>query len=255
MLLVRIGLFPLVLLAAILAAGCATPQFPEPLATAENAGSWADAYQAASVSPPATGAATASLQKTFSSLTDAFRSCSRGSRNGPLEPGQPTPTCRCGSALSCRAGLRKPGQSRRGHDLLSEDAAGRPQRLSDTVELWPVARRQGSSDKPRLTTSVRLPRSQVIPRPGTTWDCATPETGIPNLCRPPWKNAAAAQPPYPLYRNNLAAVLVDLQRYDEALRHLAAVHAASVAHYNLGFLLAERHQTARAAGVCGGAAV
>ena len=59
-------------------------------------------------------------------------------------------------------------------------------------------------------------------------------------------NAAAAQPLDPLYRNNLAAVLVDLQRYDEALRHLAAVHAASVAHYNLGFLLAERHQTARA---------
>ena len=41
--------------------------------------------------------------------------------------------------------------------------------------------RQGDlPDKPRLTTSVRSPRSQVIPRPGTTWECATLETGIPN---------------------------------------------------------------------------
>ena len=48
-------------------------------------------------------------------------------------------------------------------------------------------------------------------------------------------NAGTAQPLDPLYRNNLAAVLVDLQRYDEALRHLAAVHPPSVTHSILAF--------------------
>ena len=72
LLFVRIRLSPIVLLAVILAAGCATPQSPEPLATADNASSWADAYQAASGFAACLGAAAASLQKSFSSLTDAF---------------------------------------------------------------------------------------------------------------------------------------------------------------------------------------
>jgi Flp pilus assembly protein TadD len=47
-----------------------------------------------------------------------------------------------------------------------------------------------------------------------------------------------------LYRNNLATVLVEINRPQEALSHLQAVHEESVAQYNLGYLLAnkgERH--------------
>jgi Flp pilus assembly protein TadD len=43
-----------------------------------------------------------------------------------------------------------------------------------------------------------------------------------------------------LYRNNLATVLVEIDRPQEALTHLQAVHEESVAHYNLGYLLANK---------------
>ena len=43
-----------------------------------------------------------------------------------------------------------------------------------------------------------------------------------------------------LYRNNLATVLVQQNRYDDALQQLLAVLPEPSAHYNLGFL-AERH--------------
>jgi Flp pilus assembly protein TadD len=43
-----------------------------------------------------------------------------------------------------------------------------------------------------------------------------------------------------LYRNNLATVLVELNRPQQAIEHLQAVHEPSVAHYNLGYLLANK---------------
>jgi tetratricopeptide (TPR) repeat protein len=43
-----------------------------------------------------------------------------------------------------------------------------------------------------------------------------------------------------LYRNNLAAAYVDQGKNKEALVHLTAAHGKSVAHYNLGYLLAQK---------------
>lgn len=43
-----------------------------------------------------------------------------------------------------------------------------------------------------------------------------------------------------LYRNNLATVLVEIDRPQEALQHLQAVHDEPTAHYNLGYLLANK---------------
>ncbi|MBW3596219.1 MAG: tetratricopeptide repeat protein [Planctomycetes bacterium] len=51
------------------------------------------------------------------------------------------------------------------------------------------------------------------------------------------QHAAELQPASPLYRNNLATVLVDAGRAEEALAHLIAVHAPAAAHYNVGYLL------------------
>ena len=50
----------------------------------------------------------------------------------------------------------------------------------------------------------------------------------------------------PNYRNNLATVLVEAGRYDEALRQLQAVHSPGAAHYNLAFLLNHRGQADQA---------
>lgn len=58
--------------------------------------------------------------------------------------------------------------------------------------------------------------------------------------------AVELQPKAALYRNNLAMVLVDLGQIDNAFTHLAAVHSPAVAHYNLGYLLNQKGQTALA---------
>jgi Tfp pilus assembly protein PilF len=49
--------------------------------------------------------------------------------------------------------------------------------------------------------------------------------------------AIELQPDKPLYRNNMATVLVAMHRPEEALTHLTAVHGPAVAHYNLAILL------------------
>ncbi len=46
----------------------------------------------------------------------------------------------------------------------------------------------------------------------------------------------------PLYRNNIAAVLVDQGRANEAFLHLRAVHGDAAAYYNLGYLLNKKGQ-------------
>lgn len=52
-----------------------------------------------------------------------------------------------------------------------------------------------------------------------------------------FEKAVALAPGNVLYRNNLAMVLVDLERYDEALSHLIAGNGRGVAEYNMGYLL------------------
>jgi Flp pilus assembly protein TadD len=49
--------------------------------------------------------------------------------------------------------------------------------------------------------------------------------------------AIQLQPDKPLYRNNMAIVLVAMHRHDEALKELMAVHGPAVANYNLAILL------------------
>ncbi|HEY5313752.1 MAG TPA: tetratricopeptide repeat protein, partial [Pirellulales bacterium] len=49
-----------------------------------------------------------------------------------------------------------------------------------------------------------------------------------------------------LYRNNLATVQVEMGQIDQAFQTLAPAHGAAIAHYNLGFLLNKRGETAQA---------
>jgi tetratricopeptide (TPR) repeat protein len=51
------------------------------------------------------------------------------------------------------------------------------------------------------------------------------------------RKATQLNPERPLYHNNLATVLVDAERNDEALAQLLTVNTSAVAHYNLGCLL------------------
>ena len=50
-------------------------------------------------------------------------------------------------------------------------------------------------------------------------------------------------PRNPLYRNNLATVLVDQNRLPEAFANLREVHGDAAAYYNMGYLLNKKGQT------------
>ncbi len=58
--------------------------------------------------------------------------------------------------------------------------------------------------------------------------------------------AVRLQPQKPLYRNNIAKVLTELKRIDDAVSHLAAVHPPAIAQYNMGVLLHQRNRTEEA---------
>lgn len=58
--------------------------------------------------------------------------------------------------------------------------------------------------------------------------------------------AVKLQPEKKLYRNNLANVFVESGRPDEALVHLKAAHGDAAAHYNLGYMLAQKGEEQRA---------
>ena len=60
------------------------------------------------------------------------------------------------------------------------------------------------------------------------------------------EQAVQLQPTKALYRNNAATVLVEMHQDQRALGHLAAVHGAADANYNLGQLLVQRGRAADA---------
>ena len=50
-------------------------------------------------------------------------------------------------------------------------------------------------------------------------------------------------PKNPLYRNNIATVLVDQGKFRDAFAHLKEVHGEAAAYYNMGYLLNKKGQT------------
>ncbi|MCA9166867.1 MAG: tetratricopeptide repeat protein [Planctomycetales bacterium] len=58
--------------------------------------------------------------------------------------------------------------------------------------------------------------------------------------------AIAEKPDSLMYRNNLATVLLEANRIDQAVATLAESHGPAVAHYNIGYLLNQRGDTADA---------
>ena len=56
------------------------------------------------------------------------------------------------------------------------------------------------------------------------------------------ERAVELEPTRKLYRNNLAAVLVKMNRSEEAFQQLAAVHPQAVAKYNIGYLLTKQNE-------------
>ena len=61
-----------------------------------------------------------------------------------------------------------------------------------------------------------------------------------------FERAVQLQPDKALYRNNIAKLLTEMNRMDEAIAHLSAVHPPAIAQYNMGVLLEQRGRTAEA---------
>jgi Tfp pilus assembly protein PilF len=60
------------------------------------------------------------------------------------------------------------------------------------------------------------------------------------------QQAVEMQPQKKLYRDNLATVLVEQNKTDEALDQLTRAHGEAVGNYNLAYLLTQRHENAAA---------
>ena len=56
-------------------------------------------------------------------------------------------------------------------------------------------------------------------------------------------HATQLEPKNPLYRNNIATVLIDQGKPREAFSHLREVHQTATAYYNMGYLLNKKGQT------------
>jgi len=64
--------------------------------------------------------------------------------------------------------------------------------------------------------------------------------GRPDAAIETLRQAVRLQPANPRYRNNLAVALLETNRRDEAFAELSAALGPAEAHYNLGYLMAER---------------
>ncbi|MBN1395378.1 MAG: tetratricopeptide repeat protein [Pirellulales bacterium] len=55
--------------------------------------------------------------------------------------------------------------------------------------------------------------------------------------------AVKSDPKNPLYRNNIATLLIDRNRFREAFAHLRNVHSEAASYYNMGYMLNKKGQT------------
>src|SRR4029453_9691788 len=122
----------------------------------------------------------------------------------------------------------------------------KPTDLTALVSLARLNDRQGNSHK-----AVELYQRALKSHP--TSGLAHNDLGLCYARQKQWQRATEElskavelQPGNPKYRNNLATVMVELGRTDEALKQLAAVNNEAVAHYNLAYLLQQKGQSSLA---------
>ncbi|MBS0210742.1 MAG: tetratricopeptide repeat protein [Planctomycetes bacterium] len=121
-----------------------------------------------------------------------------------------------------------------------------PKHLSAQVGLARLYDRQGKFDE-----AVKIYHQALcnVPSEAGTWNdlglCEARRGNLEDSAKA-LRKATDLQPDRVLYRNNLAKVLVELNRAPEAVAQLQAVHGKAVAHYNIGYLLQERGQSAAA---------
>ncbi|HUE74619.1 MAG TPA: tetratricopeptide repeat protein [Pirellulaceae bacterium] len=118
-----------------------------------------------------------------------------------------------------------------------------PKNLTALVSLARLQDRQGNPDQAIVTYQKAIkahPKSALVHN--DLGLCYARKRDLASAVAMLHK-AVEAEPSKPNYRNNLATVLVEAGRTDDALKHLQAVHAPAAAHFNLAYLLNHRGQS------------
>ncbi|MCA9269124.1 MAG: tetratricopeptide repeat protein [Planctomycetales bacterium] len=139
------------------------------------------------------------------------------------------------------------GRNERAKEQYEKALAADPKNLDALVGLARLEHRDGdlAAATQRYLTALKLhPDHPVVLN---DLGLCYARRGMLQQAEQSMSKAVAAQPTSKLYRNNMALVLVELNRNDEALAHLAAVHPVPVAHYNLAYMLSEKGRQAEAA--------
>jgi tetratricopeptide (TPR) repeat protein len=120
---------------------------------------------------------------------------------------------------------------------------------NDVAAMLGYARLKEEMDKPEEAIALYQKASKIAPEEPTVFN----NLGLCYARRNMKDEAVAAlgraillQPKNALYRNNIAAVLVENGKMQEAYSHLRAVNSDAVSYYNLGYLLYKKGKTQEA---------
>ena len=144
--------------------------------------------------------------------------------------------------MSCRGGNVPQARS-----LYQKALAMEPKNLDALLGAARMEDREGRMDVARHAVPARR-RRRIRNNPTVLNDlglCLARQGKLPEAERA-LARAVQLEPAKPLYRNNIAKVLVEMNRMDAACTHLAAVYPPAVVNYNMGVLLYQRGRDAEA---------
>lgn len=169
------------------------------------------------------------------------------SSSDPLSLATKTPEPNAEMHLSMAQVMEGAGQNTKAEEHFRQALAIEPTNLTALLGHAHLLDRQGKLAE--ATTQYQI-ACQHHPAEAKTFNdlglCFARQQRLPESVAALQK-AVALKPQRKLYRNNLATVLTQSQRPDEAYQQLVAAHGPAIAHYNMGFLLNKTGNTQQAA--------
>ena len=106
------------------------------------------------------------------------------------------------------------------------------------MPIWKIG--SETSKRRQVLSASALKKHPRTPPSTTTWDCVITATAKLSEAAKTLEKAVELEPHKKLYRDNLAAVLVDQGKTNEALAQLVEAHGEAVGNYNLAYLLVQK---------------
>ena len=134
--------------------------------------------------------------------------------------------------------LEAQGQVEQAHTLLVTHLTKNPYDVRGIRELGHLEDRRGNLEQAEIHYRQALGADAVCTPALNDLGLCLARQGRLEAASETLRQAIRLRPEKTLYRNNLAAVLVELDQHDEALTNLKAVYPTATATFNLGQLLA-----------------